>query len=65
MRQGIPIVTATVFMLLANAICGATPDVDQVDYANGVLFQRIWHRARAKLSNGLLVGQWQRGLPKL
>ena len=30
-----------------------------------VLFQRIWHKTLGGLSNGLLAGQWQRGLPKL
>jgi L-alanine-DL-glutamate epimerase-like enolase superfamily enzyme len=30
-----------------------------------VLFQRIWHKTRVRLSNGLLAGQGQRGLPKL
>jgi len=30
-----------------------------------VLFQRIWHKTRVGLSNGLLGGKWQRGLPKL
>jgi len=29
-----------------------------------VLFQRIWHRTGAGLSNSLLAGQWQRGLPE-
>jgi hypothetical protein len=28
-----------------------------------VLFQRIWHKRRLGLSNGLLTGQGQRGLP--
>jgi hypothetical protein len=29
------------------------------------LFHRIWHRTRAGLSNGLLGGKGQRGLPQL
>jgi len=33
--------------------------------STSVLFQRIWHKTRVGLSNGLLVGQWQRRLPKL
>ena len=30
-----------------------------------VLFQRIWHKSGVRLSNRLLTGKWQRGLPKL
>jgi len=30
-----------------------------------VLFQRIWHKSGVQLSNSLLTGKWQRGLPKL
>lgn len=30
-----------------------------------VLFQRIWHKTRLGLSNGLLARKWQRGLPQL
>jgi hypothetical protein len=29
------------------------------------LFQRIWHKSWAGLSNGLLRGKWQRRLPQL
>jgi len=30
-----------------------------------VLFQRVWHKTVVQLSNSLLTGKWQRGLPKL
>jgi hypothetical protein len=33
-----------------------TQDGNQVPKRQGVLFQRIWHKAWAKLSNGLLGG---------
>jgi len=36
-----------------------------IRYFRGVLFQRIWHKTPVGLSNGLLVSQWQRRLPKL
>jgi len=32
---------------------------------NAVLFQRVWHKTVVQLSNSLLTGKWQRGLPKL
>jgi len=36
------------------------------DFATlSVLFQRVWHKTVVQLSNSLLTGKWQRGLPKL
>ena len=36
-----------------------------VSLTTSVLFQRIWHKSGVQLSNSLLTGKWQRGLPKL
>jgi YD repeat-containing protein len=38
---------------------------DQDGHVVNVLFHRIWHKTRQRLSNGLLAGQGQRGLPQL
>jgi len=35
------------------------------DLRHHVLFQRVWHKTVVQLSNSLLTGKWQRGLPKL